>query len=371
MIQTLSQLKLLFVNRCNELYNSNDTHEFTSEDFTNLTTDRIRIGRLIYFYRCKGFIIKTIRGKYTLKVSNTSNSSKKPREITLSNQIPTKYSILYGLELEFEYNKSLIGNISKSSYHNTESTKFNKYFIAEEDGSLRRNTFNYSESDTVELVSIPMTSENVMKSLESFKEDMINRYTKKTGRPVCELKDIISFNNSTGAHVHMSLLIKNGHDTVIKLRDDKDVKLKGDTKNIMTFSNIEFMKKIARRVKTRIKNELPQFYESFIKYYFRSFAKRMNIRNSSRYHEFNTNNNKTVEYRSLHLRGIQTWSELFKFYSIVTSVTDELFNTEFNKDKPFVDKSSSVVDVYTDDDNVINDDGIIDEEHDENVEEVI
>lgn len=370
MTQSLDELKESFIQQCNELYNTRDSHEFESEDFTNLTTDRIRIGRLIYFYRCKGVIIKTLRGKYTLKVSDSINSSKKPRKITLSHQ-PVKYSILYGLELEFEYNKTLIGRISKASYHSTDSTKFNKYFIAEEDGSLRRSTFDYSDSDTVELVSIPMTSENVMKSLESFKEDMIKRYTKVTGRPVCELKDVISFNNSTGAHVHMSLLIKNGHETVISLRDDRDVKFKGDTKNIMTFSNIEFMKKIARKVKSRIKNELPQFYDSFIKYYFRTFAKRMNIRNSSRYHEFNTNNNKTVEYRSLHLRGIQTWSELFKFYSIVTSVTDELFNNEFNKDKPFVDESSSIIDVYNDDDNVVNDDEIISEEHDENIEEVI
>lgn len=356
---TLNELKQKFVEQCNRL------KEFTSEDFTNLTTDRIRIGRLIYFYRCKGLIRAIDRARYQVVSKNVKNQRK-----SLITSIPeTKYKILYGLELELEYNKIKLGKIMKNSYHSVDAKKFNKYFIAESDGSLRSETFPYGEGDTVELISIPMTSENVMKSLQNFKEDIIQRYKEQTGNETCELKDVISFNTSTGAHVHMSLLVKNSHDEVISLRNNKKIKFHGQSKNIMSFSNIEFMKKIARKIKTRIKNELPEFYESFVKNYYRRYARRMTTRTSSsqRYTEFNTTNNKTIEYRSLHLRGIETWTQLFKFYEIVTSVTDTEFNTQFNSEKPFCNETISNIEIESEFEEIEVDEVIENNENDETI----
>ena len=44
--------------------------------------------------------------------------------------------LLFGLEIEMEYNRMLIGRISSAGYHDIERNSFGKHFFAESDGSL-------------------------------------------------------------------------------------------------------------------------------------------------------------------------------------------------------------------------------------------
>lgn len=105
---------------------------------------------------------------------------------------------------------------------------------------------------------------------------------------------------------------------------------------------MDFLHKFTKKFKSRIKKELPEFYNDFKRYYFRSYSKRMckdrrgEVNTNDRYSEFNyTTEIPTIEFRSSHLHGIKTWSDFFLYYKILVESAQETFNKEFRKEKSF------------------------------------
>ena len=114
------------------------------------------------------------------------------------------FELMFGLEIEAEYNMALLKPISKSSYHTRSGCKkFGPKWFVEKDGSLRANHF--SNGDTAEFISIPLPKTDVIPTLKKFQ----NKIWSLAGTQ-CELKDALNFNDSTGAHIHISLLVHNG-----------------------------------------------------------------------------------------------------------------------------------------------------------------
>lgn len=334
MSKQISQLQTIY-NRMKTL------KSFSSNDFLDITSDKHRIGACFYLFNKRGIIVPIERGVYTLK--DTKNIKKYSKNSVKSSN-NDKYALLYGLELEMEYNSRKIGLIEKASYHSERAKSFNKYFIAESDGSLHPTTFPSGEC--VELVSVPMNSNDVLKSIKSLKDT----FTLLNNGQEIELSDVISFNNHTGAHLHISLNVKNKKTTTIEFKDNKTVKIKGKSMNPKSFTDRKFLKKIALNVKKQIKLQMPEFYDNFILNYYRRYAKQMRANSRERYQEFNLLNDNTIEYRSLHLRGIKTWSQLELFYKIVTTTINKLYDDEFNKDKPFNNVVESVLEIESVDD---------------------
>lgn len=245
----------------------------------------------------EGLIQRRGRGLYQLsKPSRDNNQS--VQELT------------FGFEIEAEYNDSVL-KIQPASYHDAVEKKMVKNWKIERDGSLYTTRWN----GTVEFISVPTTFSKIDKLLESFETTI----KKKTGKN--KLHEVLNFNSSTGAHVH------------IGLQND------GRAINIKDFVQRDFLKKISRKFKQRIKTEMPEFYENFKKDYFRKYARRQTRNNeNSRYQEFNYQTRiPTIEYRSPHLRGITTWTDFSKFYTILTKTVNEIFQQEISeKENPFL-----------------------------------
>jgi hypothetical protein len=345
--------------------------EFKAEDLKDIDIGTSRIGTYIFYLRKKGLIELVGRGKYKLVSGGVIQHLQEIPAVT--GQPIDRYEMLFGIELEMEYNESLIGHIDRNSYHSEESVGFNKYFIAENDGSLHGSSF--VRSGTVELIGIPVTCSEMPLALDSVRKTMISR-AKKKDKVINELNEVINFNGSTGAHMHISLKVAGSKDTVIDVRDDKTVTIKnGRTINPKIFVDVKFLKKISRAVKGRIKRELPNIYPEFSRAYFRGMAKRMtgnSINNHDRYQEWNFNPDHTIEYRSLNLHGVRTWNDLFKFYRIVCETINYVFKRELNGNKPFNtdnefnvevdDESYNFRNINNEDDVVIASNNINDEE---------
>lgn len=313
---------------------------FTADDFLDITTDKHRIGGCFYFLQKRGLIINIDRGRY--KITGTNDTP------TTTPTNTDKYEILYGLELELEYNREELPAIQLASYHSTNAITYNKDFIAESDGSLHSEYFENGR--TAELISIPLNSHDITKAIEGLKNKVSRQFKKKHDRNP-ELHEVLCFNDTTGAHLHISLHTKNGKTNTIKVRNNKRITINGKTTNPTQLIDIEFLHTITRTIKKRIKRELPEIYDKFIKNYFRNYAKRIKTLQGSRYSEFNTTNDNTLEYRSLHLRGITTWTQLETFYKIVTSTIDEAFNNKLNSDKPFNTENNHNIEIELEDEN--------------------
>jgi len=237
---------------------------------------------------------------------------------------------LFGLEIEAEYNTSLTGLIKKSSYHSVSShSAFGTKWFVETDGSLRRTKF----SDTAEFISVPLPKSEVMDALKQFKK----KFQLLSKNKAVELVDVLNFNESTGAHIHISLLIHDGKQTSLSIRR-KVIKLNG-TNTTIKFVPVEYMKEIGKNFKKAIKKQMPDFYPAFNKRYYRTYAHKVEAKKAytTRTTEFNyTTNYGTIEYRSPNLTGISTWKDFFKFYQILTDTISDYFVKELDKAEPFV-----------------------------------
>lgn len=248
----------------------------------------------------EGHIIKHERGLY--KLSKTT-----------CNQTAGSANILtFGFEIEAEYNDTVL-KLHPAGYHDTVQKNIVKNWKIERDSSLYTTQWHA----TVEFISVPTPFLKIDALLKSFETAI----KKKSGKN--KLDEVLKFNMSTGAHVHIGL------------------QNNGRAINIKDFVQRDFLKKIARKLKLRIKNEMPTFYEHFKKDYFRKYARRMSIENL-RYQEFNYQTRiPTIEYRSPHLHGITTWSDFTKFYTILTNTVNEIFQQEIStKENPFLTEAT-------------------------------
>ena len=283
----------------------------TQSTITRLTT----VKSPNHIILARGLLERTGRGIYRIK--NTA---------TIGN-----YTLVFGLEIETEMNGEEIGVIDRAGYHSSQFNNFSKYFCAETDCSLRTNNF-IGRAYTAEFVSEPLPYDKVVPALEDFKLTMERRAKMKN----LELYRLLCFNYSTGAHIHISV-VKNGAPTPIKFKD-KTIVLPGKPVSTSLYrENIRFFKRIAAKIKQRLKREMPEFYPRFQQDYFRSYAKKMpNTPSPGRNFEFNMNTDyDTIEWRSSHLHGIKTWKDFINYYAIVTSVFQEEFIKEFKKKNAF------------------------------------
>jgi len=106
--------------------------------------------------------------------------------------------IVCGIEIETEYNSDKI-SIRKNSYHSDiNHNTFGKNFFAESDGSLTDRKFGVA-GETVEIISRPFFIGEFPEIFKDFQNEVIERSEVK------ELNKVLNFNDSCGAHIHISL----------------------------------------------------------------------------------------------------------------------------------------------------------------------
>lgn len=267
-------------------------------------------------------------------VRTKKSDLKKPAEITF----------VCGIELELEYNPEILGYIEQGGYHQENSPAFGEYFVAESDGSL--DTEKFRDGRTAEIISFPFEINNWKNVLNGFKDE-VERKAKLVNYRVnlsdLELKDYICFNNTTGAHLHISFLRKNSskkkpYSVVYK---SKPFAFDATPFYILNVGTIHFLNEITNSIFKRVKKELPEVYPKFRERFFRDYAKKNRDFNphSARNSCWNLtlNNKEQIEFRSFNLSGVETWDQLFKMYEILFDEFKRVFQKELSGTKKFVE----------------------------------
>lgn len=258
------------------------------------------------------------------------------------------YNLLFGLEIEMEYNEDYL-NFPVANYHNAESIPFGNYFIAESDGSL--NSTKFDCGGTAEIISLPFSLKHCDEVLNNFKDTVYrlaansHNITVEQARQELRLGDLINFNNTTGCHVHVSVVKDSERQSRIRFRD-RYYEFKGNLLNLRSFANFESLNKISINMCERVKAELPNLYPKWKPRFHRGYARvmdsatykaiRYESHRDSRYYEWNfTNNFNTIELRSMHLYGAYTWANMFSLIKICLEEINKGILSEFEKDKSF------------------------------------
>lgn len=260
--------------------------------------------------------------------------------------------IICGIELEMEYNDGIIC-IEKGGYHDLHPTWFSDCFIAENDGSLETTGWD----DNVELVSVPFLLKDYKSVLDNFKESIYHMVATSKGIPIAMaedtygLNDLICFNNTTGAHIHLSLIDKElnplrSPPQVGILFRNKVIPFEGKKIPIRSVSTFDFLKPFTDRLKEKVEEKLPSIYPQWQMDLYREFARPIETHSDidifgggthhSRRMEWNlTEDEEQMEYRSFHLRGVRSWDDFYKIWSCVFGLIEKTFKGEFRKAKPF------------------------------------
>jgi len=287
----------------------------TYNDLTSFG-DRRAVGVYLGLLVKEGKLLRTGRGVYEA-----------------ASLVAPEWEVVFGFEIEAEYNGDLL-HLHRSDYHEG-GQFFCPGWWCERDGSLSPEKFNM----TAEFVPAPTPLLETSTLLGEFKKSITARAAKTV-----ELRDVLNFNSTTGAHVHIGLLHRGQGKEVLNVRGKRFV-VPGKMEEMGVLVTLPFLKTVREAVKKGIRRELPAFYPGFNKAYYRRYAKRVTKPlGRSRYQEFTTETGyNTVEYRSLNLRGLQTWNDLFTFYRIVTEATQKTFTDELRKEQPFATPYECVV----------------------------
>lgn len=200
-----------------------------------------------------------------------------------------------GVEIECSYNRALftfpIGN-----YHEGQPVPGLPGWRAEEDSSLHTSDRAPSTFRCAEFVSKRCRGISELRTtLQLFKA-----YFSKSNK--LKLKDVMDFNDSTGAHVHISTSsFKFGDRAVF---------------NVLIATRDHF--------RASIKNSKIQSKDRILRRYFRSnYAAETTRENrfaGNRYQEFNhrsEDHGQGLEWRSPNMTGISTWEEFAEYWEIV------------------------------------------------------
>jgi hypothetical protein len=265
--------------------------------------------------------------------------------------------IMCGVELEFEFNFDALGPIAANGYHDEVHTpkKFGKYFIGEQDGSIRCTSFD--NPGAVEIVSNPFNINEWEAVVNDFESEM-KRRAKITGCRNDELDELISFNHSTGAHIHINLYRPDVKTTIVKVRDRATpVIIKGTEIIFRDSVTEEVLITIREALKQKVKDAFSaSFYNRWVKDLYRgmmSVPMGDTINYENRYCEWNLSmKNNRIEYRGFHLHGIEDWDNFKKIYSLLFSAIKEVICAEFAKDKPFKSKPMNIFGIVANPDKV-------------------
>jgi len=231
-----------------------------------------------------------------------------------------------GLEIEFIFNDVIINDLEINGYHGERLLTAVPLWFCEFDNSINRdedfNSLNYNVYGVgAEFISeILKTKYQYDKALKNFKN-----YFSKKGQH--ELKEVLSFNDSCGVHLHLS---NNG---VINYKTT-------NWKTLLGARNLFF--KLIKKSNLSSK-------EDILNHYFRNYAQK-SLKGSWRtidrkYSEFNViseKRNQGLEWRSLNLLNLKTWAEFDEFFKILWECIKYLINnsqkwTESTKIKKEID----------------------------------
>lgn len=201
-----------------------------------------------------------------------------------------------GIEIECIYNHHIV-DFNKGGYHRGVTIPNLPLWEAQDDGSVssRMSEDSFEDGSDVELVS------DLLKGKSEFDEAIQNifQYFSRNGR--YELKEVLSFNQTCGCHMHLSL---NGY----RFENSAMVGILFEARNYLR-NRIKMSKILPKNVKTKI-----------LKHYYRDYAPRINPKNYTNIRgEFNLGSERSghgLEWRSLNLYGVSKWSEFFEVMKI-------------------------------------------------------
>jgi len=251
--------------------------------------------------------------------------------------------IVCGIEIEMEFNRKHL-SINKAGYHNnynerSEYAWFGKHFIVESDSSL--DVRKFENGDVCEMISVPFSVDKGM--------EVVDGFIKKFGE--FKLSEVINFNDTTGAHIHLSVLNadKEGS-TLINLRPGIRVNFKGKPVFFRDVVGANILNEIKSKVCERVKEELPaSVYEKWSSALTRSNYAAPIIPNqlyAERGREWNLTLKNRIEYRGYNLRGVKTWEQLRKMYEILFSTIKEVISAEFSKEYPFLSEEEHPTEIH-------------------------
>ncbi len=252
-----------------------------------------------------------------------------------------EFELVCGIEFELGYNPSLL-SFEIGDYHTMMPT-WRGDFIFERDGSISSQW-----GTTVEIISKPFLLKDYKQILNNFQS--IFKMQKKNGllgslfgdenkNPMKEMKELIEFNGSTGAHVHVSMLRKDGKSTNINYRE-KNFEFGGTLVPVKSLATFKFLDKFTKKLCKKVEAEMPSIYPNWQEGLFRSQARKINDDGQYRrekYHEWNLRGSREhMEYRSFHLHYIDNWENFFKIWDCFFGVLKDFFEEEMEQETPFL-----------------------------------
>lgn len=222
------------------------------------------------------------------------------------------HKIYCGIEIETEYNVSKL-NLEIGEYHTSciSDYYFGHYFHVENDGSLY-TSHKFKYGSMAEFVSAPFDINDWEKVIDDFKNSVIE------DSGTNKLDDVLYFNNSCGAHIHISVLtIREGMKKIVGDRVKVTAENCGDYVPFKIVSHRALLK-INRRILKDIKREMPNVYESISKRFYRGHASE-EIDEYDKYSTWNYRPKEQgrLEFRSFNLSGVENWTDFKKIYGIV------------------------------------------------------
>jgi len=250
-------------------------------------------------------------------------------------QTPQKFLVV-GVEIEAEINnKKWAGIFNCGSYHDSHPTILkhsNREWIIERDSSLQSTKFDYGT--TAEFISCPFPIDEWLRVLQNFQRGIRRNSTAKK----LPLNRILNFNYSCGAHIHLSLWEQSHQISEIEARDDWITEIQGvPARRLRRIVPTAYFREVRKELFKRIQAELPAVWDRWKAQYFRHYAKRLILKRRSltREQEWNFNPLRTVEFRSMNLNGVTTWTQFFKLWRIVFETLDKCF-TEYDPQKAYL-----------------------------------
>eukprot|EP00918_Siedleckia_nematoides_P082111 GHVU01179965.1.p1 GENE.GHVU01179965.1~~GHVU01179965.1.p1 ORF type:complete len:248 (+),score=27.13 GHVU01179965.1:29-745(+) len=189
------------------------------------------------------------------------------------------------------------------------------------------------EDWTCEFVSVPFALENHKLVIETFK-DMIQEMFQ-----IQKLSKALHFNESCGAHIHMSFWKKSKRSTYIYSNSEYDdsikLRVKGTPFDLLDRMSYEYLATVSNKIKKEMQKKFPNIYPNWNRQYNRSYARKMKINSpypsSERDCEWNIINQRRIEWRANNLMGITNWKDFTTVLSFLFKRLDKHLLRKSNK----------------------------------------
>jgi len=248
----------------------------------------------------------------------------------------SKKFLVVGVEIEAEINRSKWkGSFNRGSYHDNHLYPLKhsrRNWIIEKDSSVHSSKF--LRGITAEFISRPFPIDKWEKILHSFQKAVQMNSTLKR----LSLKQILHFNRTCGAHIHLSIWESSPSNWKLEPRDGWTTKIPGiPTRTLGRIVPTLYFRQVRTKLFKRIQTELPSVWNEWRTQYFRQYAQRLVLQKRSykREQEWNFNPHYTVEFRSMNLNGVSTWTQFFKLWKIVFETLNKCF-TEYDPQKAYL-----------------------------------